>query len=200
MQFLLIDVSQSTHESVILAVTTRIGLVGFSIYLDAERCCGFQSIGCGYEITHKAHAVVGRALPKHVRDDVGQVVGRNNFFLVAQFDDALRYGACLLCGDFQAQCLKVFEDIGFSAVLSQSILTPATKTFGQKGVAIKSALVIAIGMHTCYLCEYIFAHDGPIGRHGNSAVAFHKAACFVKPALVHGCGGRKMVSQQGLHT
>ena len=136
---------------------------------------------------------------EHIRHDVGEIFLRDELLLVAQFDDAVSYTACLFGREFKTQFLKVLENVRLARILAQRILAFSAKTLGQEVVAVEVVLVVAIGMHSCHLREDTLADDWFVGRNGNARQAFHHRGHLAEVLFFYIGTHMRMVFQNGLH-
>ena len=137
---------------------------------------------------------------QHIRNNVRQIFLCNQFFLVAQLDDAFRYLAHSIFVQLQSEIFEVLTDICFTACLTQCIFALAAKTFGKQIIAVEIILIIPVGMHSGHLRKDILTYNRFIGRYHNSRIRLHYPADIIQTAFVDICHRIEMVFQDSLHT
>ena len=191
--------SQGLHESVVLSVAQGTAFVLLAVDLDLDIGTGLQTVGRRHHIADEFHLVVGAVVFQHVADDIGQVLLRHDFLLVAQFGDTFRHAARLFGSQFQSQLLKVLGYVGTPGVLAQGIFALTSETLGDEFVVIEFVLCVAIGMDASDLRKHILAHDGLVGSHRNAAEALDHARDVVQLTLDDVGLCMELVLQNGLH-
>ena len=168
LESVLVYMANGTYKGVVHTVTHCALLVYLAIHFELHARHRLESVGGCYHVAHKFHLLVRCGVLEYITHDVRQVFLCDELFLVAQFDYSVCHTTCLLRGEFKSKLLKVLEDICLSGVLAKRILTLATKSLRQEVVAVEAVLVVAIGMHSCHLCEDGFAYYRFVWRYGNT--------------------------------
>ena len=189
---------ECADEGVVLSVAAGAFFILSAVdaYLDGGH--GLEAVGEVDDVALELDAVGLDAVFEHVADDVGEVFLGDEFFLVAQLDDACGDLAHGFFVELESEVFEVLAYVGLAAGLPERVLALAAEAFGKEVVAVEVVLIVPVGMHACHLGEDVLADDGLVGWDGYAGVGLDEAAGCVELLLVDVGPCAEMVLQDGL--